>query len=295
MSLSHRRQRFENKSARSRRIANRRRSAVRGFQSLESRIALSVTPTGETLSFTEGASSAPVVATFTTNDEAPPVNAFTALISWGDGVTDAGTISPTANGFAVTGKHTYADETASGSPLPVAVTIFDTIDATSATANSTANVAEDDAGTLVAQTITPTEGAVFSGSLATFTDIDTAQTAGDFSAMIDWGDGATTAGTVSGGAGTFTISGAHAYSDEGTFTVLASFADDSPSTLGATITSTASVAEGDAGTLVPQTITPTEGTTFSGAVATFTDFDAGQTAGDFSAAIDWGDGATTAG
>ena len=226
MSLPNWRQRFDAKSRSYRRSARKPRSSARGFQTLEHRIALSVTPTGETLSFTEGASASPVVATFTTNEETPPVSAFTAMISWGDGVIDAGTISPTANGFAVTGTHTYADETAPGSPLSVGVTIVDTIDDTTATANSTADVAEGDSGTLVPQTITPTEGIAFLGSVATFTDNNTLQTADDFSAMIDWGDGATTPGTVSGGAGTFTISGRTVNLGDITMPVLNVFAKD---------------------------------------------------------------------
>jgi hypothetical protein len=51
---------------------------------------------------------------------------------------------------------------------------------------------------------------LFSGTVATFTDVDTASPASDFSANINWGDGSVTnVGTVTGGAGTFTVSGAH--------------------------------------------------------------------------------------
>src|SRR5207302_9699228 len=47
-----------------------------------------------------------------------------------------------------------------------------------------------------------------------------ANVAGDFSASIDWGDGTTTVGTVTGGNGSFTVSAnganGHTYADEGT-------------------------------------------------------------------------------
>ena len=65
-----------------------------------------------------------------------------------------------------------------------------------AAAASTANVA-DAALTAGALTVpAATEGQAFSGQLATFTDADPNAAASDFTAMIDWGDGRTTAGTV---------------------------------------------------------------------------------------------------
>src|SRR6266581_3758372 len=48
-------------------------------------------------------------------------------------------------------------------------------------------------------TVSATEGAGFSGAVATFTDPDTAATASEYAATIDWGDGSgTTAGAISG-------------------------------------------------------------------------------------------------
>ncbi|OYV88149.1 MAG: hypothetical protein B7Z73_09090, partial [Planctomycetia bacterium 21-64-5] len=45
----------------------------------------------------------------------------------------------------------------------------------------------------------------FSGTVGTFTDADPNATSSDFTAAIDWGDGTTSDGTVSGSNGTFTI------------------------------------------------------------------------------------------
>jgi hypothetical protein len=102
---------------------------------------------------------------------------------------------------------------------------------------------------------------------------------------------------VSGGAGTFTVSGSHLYSDEGSNPLTVILADDSPGTASATATGTATATEGD--TLVAgPTVTgsSTEGATFSGTVATFTDTTyAGNLPTDFSATIDWGDGTVSAG
>jgi hypothetical protein len=65
--------------------------------------------------------------------------------------------------------------------------------------------------------------------------------AGDFAATIDWGDGTATAGSVSGSAGSFTVSGSHTYAAPGTDTVTVTLADDAPGTATATATSTATV------------------------------------------------------
>src|SRR5205814_10462078 len=45
--------------------------------------------------------------------------------------------------------------------------------------------------------------------VATFDDINTANVAADFTATIDWGDGTTSAGSVSGSGGTFSVAGTH--------------------------------------------------------------------------------------
>ncbi|HEV3343343.1 MAG TPA: DUF4214 domain-containing protein [Pirellulales bacterium] len=233
------------------------------------------------------------VATFSDPGSPDPASAFAATINWGDGTTDTGTVSGSGGNFTVTGGHTYADEM-NGS---ISVTV------TEPAANFTigpnpdsVTVAEADSGTVTAQAITATEGHTFSGQVATFADTYAAQVASDLTAIVNWGDGTVTAGTVSGGSGSFTISGSHAYADEGSHTVTTTVADDSPGTFAATGTATATVPEGDAGNLTPTTITPTEGHAFSGAVASFTD--AGnplQVAGDWTASISWGDGTTTTG
>ena len=74
-------------------------------------------------------------------------------------------------------------------------------------------------------------------TVATFTDTDTAAPASDFVGTIDWGDGTTTAGTVTGSSGSFTVSGTHAYATSGQDTITVTLADDAPGT--ATAISTA--------------------------------------------------------
>src|SRR5207244_25688 len=141
-------------------------------------------------------------------------------------------------------------------------------------------------------TISATEGASFSGTVATFTDPDTSATASEYTATIDWGDTTPpSVGTVSGPTGgPFTVSGTHTYAEEGTYTITVTITDvDTPSNT-ATATSTANVADAalTAGTLTLST--GVEGVTPVNAAFTFPDANTGAPASDFTATISWGDG-----
>ncbi|HEV3340247.1 MAG TPA: DUF4214 domain-containing protein [Pirellulales bacterium] len=270
-------------------MKRRRRNYPAKLESLERRELLSVSPTGTTFAPTEGAVFAGTVATFTATDAGP----FTASIKWGDGTTTTGIITggPT---FTVSGTKTYADEGTNA----VSVVISDAADSTTATATSTATVAEADTlASPAGATVSATEGTTFSGAVATFTNTGFATNPpSDFTANIVWGDGTTTAGVVSGALGTLTVSGSHLYADEGSNPLTVTLADNAPGTAAATATGTATVAEGDALTPGTATVSATEGTTFSGTVATFTNTGfAANPAADFTASIVWGDGTTSAG
>jgi hypothetical protein len=56
-------------------------------------------------------------------------------------------------------------------------------------------------------------------TVATFTDGDGTQPADDFSATIDWGDGNTSAGTVTRPQTTYIVQGSHTYTDERTYPI----------------------------------------------------------------------------
>lgn len=142
-------------------------------------------------------------------------------------------------------------------------------------------------------TLAATEGAAFVGGVATFTGSDATGGAADFSAQIAWGDGATTAGTVTGTPDGYTVTGSHAYAEAaGTLPVIVFIQDSVGSRT--TVTGTASVAEAP---LTPQgaTITAAYGTTFTGTVASFSDANPLSHPADFTATLDWGDGQTSAG
>ncbi len=65
-----------------------------------------------------------------------------------------------------------------------------------------------------------TQGQTFSGTAATFTDLDPNANAKDFTATIDWGDGHSTNGSiVADGKGGFNVTGTNTYAAAGTFPI----------------------------------------------------------------------------
>lgn len=145
--------------------------------------------------------------------------------------------------------------------------------------------------------LTTTEGSAVTAPLATFTDSNTTDAAGTFSATIAWGDGTTSAGVVTGTNGSFTITPAtgHAYADEGSYATTVSVLSAAD---GTTTTLAGSVTAGEADVLAattPQPISATAGQAWTGTLATFTDSYAGASAADLTATITWGDGSTSTG
>jgi uncharacterized protein (TIGR03118 family) len=177
-------------------------------------------PTATTIQPTEGAAFSGAVAAFADSNG---TGSYSASINWGDSTTSAGTVTSTgAGGLLVTGTHTYAEENAAA--LPVTVSLTDATDVTTATANSTALVADAPlVGT--AAIFGPTIGAPFTGTVATFSDADPAGTASDYTATINWGDGSPTSAGVISGTGPFAVTGSHTYLSAGTFTVTVTIND----------------------------------------------------------------------
>jgi SdrD B-like domain/PKD domain len=152
--------------------------------------------------------------------------------------------------------------------------------------------------TAAAGSVHGVEGAPVSGTVATFTDPDPTATAGEYAAVIDWGDGTpgnpdTSTGTVSGPTGgPFTVTSTHTYADEGSYPVKVTITDTDNAFNTATVIAPASVddavlaASGNPGLLSANPLTDTT-------LATFTDANPGGSASDFTAVIDWGDGAPT--
>ncbi|HYL05153.1 MAG TPA: hypothetical protein VE075_03885 [Thermoanaerobaculia bacterium] len=243
-------------------------------------------------SVAEGTAFNDAVATFTDDNPAAMPSDFTATIDWGDATpTTAGTIFSSSAAFAVVGQHTYADD----GTFTVTVTISDVSPGTgTATATDTATVTESDVLSGTPVSFAALAGTSFTGTVATFTDSYTGNVPSDFTATINWGDATTSAGTITGGGASYTVSGTHTYAGSGTFVVTVTLSDDAPGTATAQVTSTAHVA-GAGLNAFPQTFAATEGVAFNGVVANFTDSRGGALPGDFTASINWGDGNTTPG
>src|ERR1700733_660433 len=64
-----------------------------------------------------------------------------------------------------------------------------------------------------------TPGNALGGTVATISDPDTSDTANDFRAQIDWGDGSNSPGTVAGANGSFSVTASHAYAGDGTYPI----------------------------------------------------------------------------
>jgi hypothetical protein len=231
------------------------------------------------------------VMNFTANDAGP----FTATIAWGDASASAGIVTHVVgNEFAVSGAHIYAED---GS-YTATVTITDTADSTTVAPDTTATVTE----ALLTPTAAPfsiPENSIATDTTATFTDPGSPDPASSFSATIDWGDGTITPGTVVGAAGSYSVTGSHAYADEGTHNVVTTFSENSDPGFTISITSTATVTEADTFTGGAIVIPPAglvEGQSYSGPVATVNNLGfPGNPASDFTASINWGDGTITPG
>ncbi len=155
------------------------------------------------------------VATFTDPGGAEGVGDYSATIDWGDGTTSTGTITPGGGTFTVSGDHTYAEESAADHPgsNPYDITVTISHEAAPTTTVHTSAVVSDPAVVATGGfSFTAVEGTPSATqTVATFTDPGGAEPLVDYSAVIDWGDGTTSAGTITFAAGVYTVQGSHTY------------------------------------------------------------------------------------
>ncbi|MHB1423596.1 MAG: beta strand repeat-containing protein [Gemmataceae bacterium] len=132
-------------------------------------------------------------------------------------------------------------------------------------------------------------------TVATFTTPDMNSLAGDFTATINYGDGTTDTGAISGGNGSFTVTADHVYSEIGSYPVSVQIAD-SLTGGSASVSTTATVADA--------ALTMTGGFQYGDAftnaqsgyvLATFTDANPAAPLSDYLVSINWGDGIITNG
>lgn len=240
--------------------------------------------TGATISGQAFSPLSGTVATFSHANGAEPAGDFSATINWGDGSTSPGEVSLSGGTYSVFGSHAY---TAVG--VFAINVLIDDLSSGSTTANSTATItAAPVASTAVA--VVAEEATTFTGPVVTFTQDGGSVPASSFSASIEWGDGASSTGTVTAAGGGYVVSGSHLYAEDGSYpiTVVVDNLDGSPTT----IDTTATIVEAPlVGTGLP--FTGMEVTNATMPVATFT---AGQEpVSSFTASIDWGEGVTAPG
>lgn len=208
---------------------------------------------GQTITATESVSTGQVVATFT-DLAGLPLTDYSANINWGDGTTSAGTVSlNTGSGvYSVSGSHTYAED---GSD-PITVTVHRTA-ASDLTFAGTATVVEPPLVTgnvSTAHILLEQEGVLQNVSVGTFTHGANTEPASDFTVTIDWGDGTSSAGTITATGTDYLVSGSHIYTREGLYDISATVADISG---GASVSLGTQIAIGEV--LVPGTDTPAQG------------------------------------
>ena len=184
-----------------------------------------------------------------------------ATIEWGDGTTSAGqlVLQPGAgNTYNVLGSHAYAEQ----GVYQFRVTV--TLDAGDAVTGVATALVDDKPLTATAATLETSalgliaangyndygwwydgwgspwttagagEAAAVAGYavglndsvIATFSDANPADTAGDYSALIEWGDGASSAGTVRGAGGSYYVVGSHGYTYAGTYSARVTVLDE---------------------------------------------------------------------
>ena len=148
-----------------------------------------------------------------------PVSQLSLSIDWGDGMSEAGLLVPVdgTTGGAISNTHVYADN---GS-YTVTLTLSDG----NTTATSESQVSVTNVTPAVGTVNGPTNvvrGQTVAYSLP-FTDAGSADT---HTAVIQWGDGTSSVGTVSELNGVGSVSGSHRYTTNGNYTIQVTVTDD---------------------------------------------------------------------
>lgn len=147
----------------------------------------------------------------------PTNQEYFATIDWGDGTANA---SPgTVTGTSITGSHTYAEE----GTYTLTVTLHDSD--TPYNYVSAAGMATVVDAPLVASGRTVNSTNPLNGVVASFIDADPNGTVADYTASIDWGDGTSSPGSVTQGAGEFDVNGSHTYANLGPYQVTVNVCD----------------------------------------------------------------------
>jgi len=129
-----------------------------------------------------------------------------------------------------------------------------------------------------AKNITAVEGSATTATVATFSGGQA-----PIAADVNWGDGSTSAGSVAGS----TVTGTHAYAEEGNYSVTVTITDARG--LSGSDTATASVSDASL-SVSGINITAEKKQASARVVASFVDADPAASVGDYATTINWGDG-----
>ncbi len=217
------------------------------------------------------------LAVFQDANQAESALSYTATVDWGDGSSSTYAVVMGQDGaFSVSGDggHSYP---VVGS-YTVTITVTDA-DGTTVSATDTVVVGDLAAGR-------PTDLTVIS-----FSTDQPGAVAGDFTATIDWGDGNTGTGVVSGGSGTFDVTGSYVYPTDGSYTVTVTVEDGSGGSIN---TSTSVIVVPAPVVAYGANISATQGETVTDVTAAvFVDANPYDTATEYGTTVDVGDGAGT--
>ena len=263
--------------------------------------------TGTALDGTAGEALDANVAAFTDAYSGVTASNYTATINWGDGTPTESTadtppdvfiIQPGGPGtpFLVSGSHAYVQS----ATYATTVTVTDESGAVNS-ATGTAAVADAPVIAAGVPAASVAIGTPYAGVVGTFTTPDLFATAGQYIALIDWGDDTSSGGTITpvtaGGVvspGSFSVTGSgagHTYTSIADYSVKLTVV----SLGGNRDTASSPVNVTDAAiTGTSAAMSTVAGTAFSGAVGTFKSYP-GYAASSFTASINWGDGSVTPG
>ena len=164
----------------------------------------------------EGASLTNTIVTKFTPLKPKAASDYTATITWGDGRIDNGVVSALGDGsYTVKGTGIYQKY---GS-YPIAITVKDNIDNVSISGTTTATITDAPISVIFVTPVRPSGSGLINGTMAEITDNNSAGLASDLSASISWGDGTSSAGTITKLNGKFLVSGSKTYSSFGSFPI----------------------------------------------------------------------------
>jgi hypothetical protein len=137
------------------------------------------------------------------------------------------------------------------------------------------------------------EGVAGLSTLGSLTDLGTS-VATNYIVSVNWGDNQTSAGSTSPSGSTIFAQGSHPYAEERTNPYTVTTTISQGSAFSVIVSSSATVTDSQLTSVVVNNISPVEGATFNGTVATFVDPGGSEPVGDYTATLDWGDKSGTA-